>query len=231
MATKYTLQQIKDIIAMHEETMMKFFNSTIERFESKIDVLTQENHTLKKEIQELQASASFQNEHIEEIKKKVNDTKQDEINNKLSELEDRSRRNNLRVNGLEEDDEENWEESERKVKELFKEQLGVNNVVIERAHRSGRKKRDDGSRNKKRTVIVKFNSFKDKNLVLERFRSKKLWEKHIFINEDFSERTVILRKNLFKEVKELKERGINAKVIYNKIVYDNKRNNSANEIE
>ena len=55
---------------------------------------------------------------------------------KLIELEDRSRRNNLRVDGIKERPNETWEDYENKLHTLFKESLGIEEeIAIERAHR------------------------------------------------------------------------------------------------
>ena len=64
----------------------------------------------------------------------VNDSLTD-IRNKLTELEDRSRGNNIRIDGITEEPGETWEECERKVQRLFSKKLDLNDVVIERAHR------------------------------------------------------------------------------------------------
>ena len=55
---------------------------------------------------------------------------------KLIELEDRSRRNNLRVDGIKERPKETWEDYENELHTLFKESLGIEEeIAIERAHR------------------------------------------------------------------------------------------------
>ena len=55
---------------------------------------------------------------------------------KLIELEDRSRRNNLRVDGIKERPNETWEDYENKLRTLFKESLGIEEeIATERAHR------------------------------------------------------------------------------------------------
>ena len=77
-------------------------------------------------------------------------------------------------------------------------------MKIERAHRSGNNYFNDNTRNTKRTIIAKFLNFKDKQTVLEAFRSKKLWNENIFVNEDFSERTLNQRRELFKKAKGLR---------------------------
>ena len=93
----------------------------------------------------------------------VNDSLVD-IKNKLTELEDRSRRNNIRIDGIAEEPGETWEECETKAHRLLSEDLDINDVVIERAHRvkaySHEKKNSKKLRS--RTIVCKLPSFFDK---------------------------------------------------------------------
>ena len=57
-----------------------------------------------------------------------------EIQDKISEIEDRSRRNNVRVDGITEEKGETWEDCKNKVLEILKDKLEIENVIIERAH-------------------------------------------------------------------------------------------------
>ena len=61
---------------------------------------------------------------------------------KLVDLEDRSRRNNLRFEGIKEHENKSWEDCENKINDLLENKLkmDIENVVIERAHRTGKKK-------------------------------------------------------------------------------------------
>ena len=79
------------------------------------------------------------------------------IHNKLMELEDRSRRNNIRIDGIKEHNKESWEECETRVHAMLKKRLDIENVEIGRAHRAGRK-----GRSKPRTIVCKLLRFKDK---------------------------------------------------------------------
>ena len=59
---------------------------------------------------------------------------------KIVELEDRSRGNNLRIDGLTEKENETRNECEQEVQSLIKDKLGIiGNIVIERAHRIKKK--------------------------------------------------------------------------------------------
>ncbi|XP_065672183.1 uncharacterized protein LOC136090007 [Hydra vulgaris] len=174
---------------------------------------------------------NFQNEYYEQVVKESNDLKvklnnynKDNVNlkytgiiqDKLAELEDRSRRNNLRFDGFDEREEETWKDSESKVKEFLKEKLGIkNNIAIERAHRTG-KKHESGKR--KRTIVVKFLNYKDREIVLNEYKKRKLWNEKIYINEDYSNYTIEKRQLLFTKAKEFRAEGKFAKVIYTKLV-------------
>ena len=227
----FTIDQVKDILSMHEKTLIAFFNGTVERLENKIDKVVKENIELKNEVNDLKTSIQFHSDLVEDKVKEVNaklaeSSKSGLINveDKLDELEDRSRRNNLRIHGIEEDDDETWEGTETKLKSLIKGNLGIKTVVhIERAHRSGNSFQN-GEKRTKRTVIAKFLNFKNKQMILDKYREKKLWENGVYIKEDFSEGTMKKRKLLFQEEKMLREKGDYAKVIYNKLIHYKKRN-------
>ena len=83
---------------------------------------------------------------------------------KVRDLEDSSRRNNLRFDGLSQAQGEDWHGIEANIKRLIKEKLGIENVEIEHANRIGKEERDDHSQ--KRTIIAKFLNYKDKEKVL-----------------------------------------------------------------
>ena len=83
------------------------------------------------------------------------------IEDKLINLEDRSRRNNLRVDCIKERPNETWEDSEKELDIRFKESLGIEEeVVIERAHRVKTDKSKKG--NTPRTVVCRILNYKDK---------------------------------------------------------------------
>ena len=79
---------------------------------------------------------------------------------KLVELEDRLRRNNIRIDGIKEHNKESWDQCERRVHSMLKKRLDIENVEIERAHRAGRK-----SGSKPRTIVCKLRKYR-----------KELWE-------------------------------------------------------
>ena len=59
----------------------------------------------------------------------------------------------------------------------MKENLGIEeHILIAKAHRTGKIERNDKTRNRKRTIAVKFINFKDKSRILHTCREKKLWK-------------------------------------------------------
>ena len=185
---------------------MKFFTSSIERLENKIERLSNENTLLKQEVESLKIGADVQNKWFEERKRdleeirardpieediKLIEQKHQQLEEKISELEYRSRWNNLRFSGFTENAEsaETWEESENLIRDFIEEnpEMESKDTITERARRTGSK-----LNGKKRLIIVKFLNYKDKDVVLNQYRQKPLWKDNIYINEDYSERTAEL---------------------------------------
>ena len=117
--------------------------------------------------------------------------------NQLDNVEDQSRRNNVKFYGIAESSSwETWEQSESAVRDVMKHLLQLSNVdeiSITRAHRLGRKG-DAGD--DPRPIIVKFDFYNHRQAVLK--ASGKLKDKPIKISEDFCARTSEYRKNVLK---------------------------------
>ena len=99
------------------------------------------------------------------------------LKNKLRILEDRSRRNNIRVKGIPGSENEGWNVTEEKLRKVIKDELDIENVVIERAHRV--KRNDDNNENNGQTrnqptVVAKLLRFKDKQGILHEAKSCKI---------------------------------------------------------
>ena len=181
------------------------------------------------------------NKKLEDIDKRVEEIKRDEITEnfvtktkkQLADLEDRSRRNNLRSDGFQEETNETWEESQSIITNFLKEKFGIEeDILIERAHRTGSIQRNDGTRNRKRTIIVRFLNFKEKSRILHTYREKKLWKEKVFVNENFSEETPSIRKGLLQKAKDFRSQNKVAKVVYDKsIVYEKERGNDISEAQ
>ena len=153
------------------------------------------------------------------------------MKDKLNDLENRSGRNNLRIDRIIEEENESWSQNEKKLQEIIKDHQQFEwDIETERAHRNG-KTMIKGSRNKRRTITAKFLNFKDKQEFLYEYKARKVCTKCIFINEDFSEDTMEKHKRLFQRAKELREEGTFAKEVYDRLIVRDRRSRLENKEE
>ena len=142
---------IKNIFAEEFQKQEKNINIIRGNFE----ITMKEIKDLKVEVSDLKDSLEFTENVIEKkvekleteldnLEDKVQDIwdyqiDPDYIQHKLIELEDRSQRNNIRIDGIEEEEGETWNISEAKATKVFKEKLGIEKeIIFERAHRTKR---------------------------------------------------------------------------------------------
>lgn len=136
------------------------------------------------------------------------------LKSRLSDLEDRSRRDNLVFHGITDAKSETWTQTEAKLLTLINEDLGlqISSEAIERSHRIG-----SYVEGKTRPIIAKFASFKARDLVYQARRN--VSSKSVAVTEDFSASTRLARKKLIVHGK-----SCNAlfEVRYNKLFVNNK---------
>ena len=141
-----------------------------------------------------------------------------DIRNKLTELEYRSRIDNIRIDGIAEKPGETREECERKVHRFFGEELDINDVVTEPAHRAKvySHEKKNSKKLRSRTIVCKLLSFVDKARILK--NSHRLKGTAYYVNEDFSKETRAYQKELWEKVKALRKEGKVAYLNYESIV-------------
>ena len=115
--SNFSPTQLKEIQVTHENTLMKFINTAIERQDRKVDNLTTKNAVLQKDMADFKSLMQFYSDIIEEKLLEV-DTKVSQAYNvndenietfidnhknlhvKVRDLKDRSRSNYLRLDRL-----------------------------------------------------------------------------------------------------------------------------------
>ena len=197
------------IRSIFEEMFQKHEQNIATIISSNNTIINQRLDNLSKEVSDLTHSLQFfQNETDEKLNslsERVNTVEEKikqkpkwaiDIEEKLVDLEDRSRRNNLRFEGLAEDKKEPWQVTTDKLYNFIERELHIDckDVVIERAHRAGTTNTD----RKPRAIVAKFLSYQDKIQILR--NCKKLKGTPYCVYEDFSKETVELRKKLWKQV-------------------------------
>ena len=133
------------------------------------------------------------------------------LRKKLRDTEERSQRDNLRIDGLGEIENETWEQTKQILKIMVQEKLEMEDINTEKAHRVS-----NTNSTLLKTAGAKFSSFKGKQIILS--DAKKFKGQNIYINKDFSKETIDIRKEKWKSIKSLRSQVKYAILIYVKIV-------------
>ena len=139
---------------------VKSMNKKFGKMEKTVKGLKRDNALLKQQNEGLGKQVSTLSVSVARLEARIAETEK-----KNEHLEAQSRRENLKFYGLNDEQGETWEQSEANVREYLTRDLGMNvsDMGIERAHRLP-------SRSSPRPIIVKFSSFKDKDLVHKKYR-------------------------------------------------------------
>ena len=188
---------------------------------------------LMKDVQSVKSSLEFTQAQVDELitsnfRVKEVQVQIEDLGNKLDDLENRSRRNNLCFDGIPESPNETWQESESKIKQLISRHMPEvsTDLVIERAHRVGRPRSDS----KPRKIVTQFLNYKDRETIFK--AKKKLHGTNMFVNEDYSDRVIKKRTELMPKLKEARRKNQRAFLRFDKLViYDNSVNSGSTNVE
>ena len=211
---------MKEIRKSRDQDKINDLRKEVTEFKERLEFTENEFHGKIKKLEEKRKS-------IKKIVDKIYNSQvgSDFVYHKLIDLEDKSRRNNLRIYGIPESKYETWEKCKEKVDELFREKLDLDNIHNERVHRVKRGKNDKST--KPRTSVCNWISFKEKNSYE---KCKKLKNTKFFKHEDFSPETMGYHKQFWEEIKELRKKGnipyLNYQSVVNKGMKRDKTDNS-----
>ena len=232
-----SLSMVKDLMHVQERAILASINMMFGSVKSDIDLL-------RKDINQLQNSLEFTQKDVSElqgkancIEEKVSKTQQalkqqdidiEAINNEVEYLENQSRCNNIKIVGImEEPNELSWDDTEAVVRNCVKDKLGMEDeLLIERAHRVGKKRDDvgstrpDGSKVKPRAIVVKLQSWKQKEKVLKQARLKR--PKGVEFYPDYATRTLERRRQQIPTMLEARRQGKLAFFVMDKLVVKEK---------
>ena len=236
-----TAAAVEEALAEQKRTFEMFLDVQLKAFQACVTTMMDSTNNridsfvkfMTRELTELKASVQFSQTELHEMKnnnKSENDRERYEhrslqkltadfrrMDDNIDYLENQSRRNNLRIDGVKERAEETWADTEQALRKVLETDLKmpadhVKAIAIERAHRTG------GAQNaeRDRTVVVKFTHVKDRDSMLQAARANR--PRGVFVNEDFSMRVVSRRKKLIPEMKEARDRGKIAYLSYDRLV-------------
>ena len=183
------------------------------------DSLKEELVAVKKDVKDLTNSLQFTQGQFEEQTKKLDkmednlaasmqnivdlDVSVNSIHSNLEYMENQSRRNNLKIIGVAENlaEEKSWDDTEKLVKGLLKDKLGIEeDIEMERCHRVGKKengriKSGSGLKTRNmepRSIVAKISKWKTKEMILKKARDVK--PNGIKFVADLSQKTLEKRK-------------------------------------
>ncbi|XP_065678221.1 uncharacterized protein LOC136093188 [Hydra vulgaris] len=228
-----SIVMMREMLNLQKETIISFFRESISSTNLKFDIFQSSIQDIRRELNDLKSGLNFVGgvceDKVKAVGEKINKVCEDltnvrkmqgkissdntELKLKSVDNEDRNRRNNLRIDGIiETNEEKDWDITKEKIKQLFNVKLGIEkDIKIERGHRVGLAKLE-----RERTIVLKLTDFEDKKVILE--NAIKLKGSNIFINEDYSFTTRKIRKELFEQAKLHRQNGHYAKVVYNKLI-------------
>ena len=139
---------------------------------------------------------------------------------KLEYLENQSRRNNIRIDGILEEENESWDTTEEKVKQVLAEKLNLEEALhVERVHRVGRVV--SGPRRRPRTIVCKLRDFKQKEQILK--RTRRIKPVGLYVNEDLAKDTPDKREEQRSKLEEAKRNGKVAYFVLDKLIVKDRR--------
>lgn len=225
-----SLATLREMLQMQERMFKNMFESVLSSVNPRIDKVV-------KSVAELKASLEYSQQDIDDLKEAADsiDEMEEELDDiqtglhkqeeKLVYLENQSRRNNVRIDGIPEQHNETWLNTETKVKEVLQEKLNPSfEPMIERAHRTGARPRSgaaDDINTRPRTIVCRLRDWRQKDDILR--AARRIKPSGIFVNEDLANETIEKRKRQVDELNAAKRAGKTAYFVLDRLVIKERR--------
>ena len=196
------------------------FNTQFASLKAELDSTKLELNAAKFDLANKQNQINQLSSKLEEFESAIESYKFDPVPvfDRLDSLEDHSRRNNLRIDGVPEIPRENWEQTSLEIKKIA-EKIGIDHEVkIDRAHRLGR----SAGGNRPRTIIARFHHYGDRERFLR--NSYKLKGTMVFVNEDLCQTSLNIRKEKLPQLQQARREGKTAYFSHTKLIIKDKLN-------
>ena len=198
---------LETLLQQNLATTQSFVKMMFESLDKKITELRDENSDLKRSLEfsqkELEIAKKSIAEHETQFKNYSNlDKSYKDMSERLRSIEDHSRRNNLRVEGVTEIENENHERLQYHIQKMFSEKLKVD-VSLESVHRIGGGPSDG---RKPRALIAKLKTYAERQACLR--SAANLKGTNIYLNEDVSRATHEIRSSKMEELREMRRQGL-----------------------
>ena len=163
--------EINKILAIqqsaYKDATTLLFNSLNQRIDDQNKLIYEQRHSLEFSQNDLRDMKNKYDQVYTEVSKycKCIDLQQetiDALQQQLAKQEDYSRRKNIKLEGVAEVNNENWEQTQNKVQKILQEKMKLENVSVEFAHRIRKPENHQGPR----TVIAQLNRAIDRDIIM-----------------------------------------------------------------
>ena len=214
-----TVDAISALLEQHRDTLAADFKTSFSQLEAKFDQVrfTVEDHGQR--LASLELASDNLSQRVSELENKCSSLREDnsKLMAKVTDLEGRSRRQNLRILGLAESIESGrpTEFFSDLLCEVFGKETLPSPPEIDRAHRSLVAKPTPGQR--PRPVIIRLHRYRIKDLLVREARRRGKLEyrgQQIRVVEDYSPEVVNQRAEYREAMSELYKRGLKPSLLY-----------------
>ena len=168
-ATEFvSMATLREMMQMQERMFKTMYESLLSSINTRIDKVVKSLAELKTSLEYSQLDIDDLFESTDELAE-IEDELEGKHEDKMEYLENQSHRNNIRIDGITEEGNETWLETETRAKQVLKEKLNLEcEPEIERAHCVGPKPRTrvpnvaDGSTAKTRTIVCRLCDWKQR---------------------------------------------------------------------
>ena len=232
-----TMATLRELLKVQERMFKNLFDSLlanvnarldsvigqVAEIKARLDIYEKDTSDLKvslefsqKDIKDLKPCSSRLHEVEEEIEKMCGSL--DYHTDKIEYLENQSRRSNIRIDGIREEEAETWDNTETKVKEILKEKLNLDEEPdIERAHRVGRRANaTTGSVRRPRTIVCRLRDWKQKEQIIR--SARRIKPPGISVDEDLAQETLDKREERRPKFEEARRNGKIAYFVLDRLV-------------
>ncbi|CAL9701054.1 unnamed protein product [Knipowitschia caucasica] len=218
-ASSITMEAISALLEKHRETLSAEFKASLTGMETKLDQhkLVMDDHDQR--ISSLELSSDDMSQRVSDLENACCALREDnsKLKAKVLDLENRSRRQNIRILGLTESTEGArptdffplW------LQEVFGKDILPSPPEIDRAHRTLNAKPGPGER--PRPVIMRLHRFQTKELIIREARRKGMFDyrgQRIRIVEDYSAEVVSQRAQYRDVMAELYKQGMKPALLF-----------------
>ena len=211
-------EEVNSLLQLQRESYNDLINHLTSNFNLQLNAIKTDLDHTKAELMRKQTQIDFLQSKVEDFESTLEAYKFDPVPvfDRLDSLEDQSRRNNLRIDGVPETSRETWENTVLEIKKLSRTVGFEQEVKLDRAHRIGNFRTGD----RPRTIIARFHNYSDRDFFLR--NSFKLRGTRVYINEDLCQASLNKKKEKIPLLHKARSEGKTAYFSHTRLVIKEK---------